>query len=454
MIIIIVFSEKKQRNQSTFVKTILNSENEEISCREVTMPLFHLLKDGFDYFILYNEKMEVISEVFQYLNHDLEKSCYNTRNQAAFAIRLLYCYLSLTNKDINNISEEDLKKLQYFLKGIGTINEKYTMVTIRSNSTVNGYMAVYRQFFKKRGIKCKALFRSNITTTKNYIGEDFCSITEHKKYENNLKIEDKTKETVPRYISPQDFKTIFEFVIQKKDIQAKIILHLMYGYGLRLGEVLGLTIEDIQEVRRNGKYIPILILRNRLSDKDFQYAKGLKHVTNIKEYKSTDYIKNNYEIIITYDFYEQILEYIEESHTKLMEKYPNNYNNTYADIVSNRNAPEENHYVFLNQYGRILSDQTWGNKLKKYFLNAKIPIDYDIKENNLSHRFRHGFAMFHARFSENPIGVLELNKMMRHKKLSSTLIYYNPTEDDELKIKTEFQSELYKLIPELKKGWF
>lgn len=151
--------------------------------------------------------------------------------------------------------------------------------------------------------------------------------------------------------------------------------------------------------------------------------------------------------------YEEILEYIEESHSKFIEKYPRNYINTYADMVSYNNELESNHYIFLNRYGRILSDQTWGNKLKKYFIAANIPLDIGVKKNNLSHRFRHGFAMFHARFSEHPVDVLTLQKLMRHKNISSTMIYYNLTEEDELQIKTEFQEELYNLIPELKEGW-
>lgn len=447
----IVISENKKGKQSIFVKTILDNEGQEISSRIVSMPLFEVTKDGFDYFVLYDDKMEVICEVFKFLNHDMQKSTYNTRRQAAFALRLLYCFLYLTNTKIDKIGEEQIKKLQYFLKGTGSITEKYKMITQRSNSTINGYMSVYRNFFKKRGIKSESLFDFHMITSKTNIGKDFSMDTKIKKYNNNLKV--KKQKTIPKYIGINDFKKIFKFVIEKKDKQAKIILHLMYGYGLRIGEVLGLTIEDVTEVINDGNYIPVLILRNRLSDKKYQYAKNLPHVTNIKQYHSNDYIKSKQKIIITENLYEEILEYIEETHLKAMEKYSKNYNQTFADIVSYRDKLEENHYIFLNRYGRILSDQVWNKKLKKYFMEANIPIDIGVRENNLSHRFRHGFAMFHARFSEHPVDVLSLQRMMRHKKISSTMIYYNLTEEDELQIKTEFQNELYSLIPELQKGW-
>ena len=224
----------------------------------------------------------------------------------------------------------------------------------------------------------------------------------------------------------------------------------MYGYGLRLGECLGLTMEDITETHVNGKLVPVLLIRNRMSDAKYQYAKNLLHVSNKNQYRSRDYQLSRWKIIITYELYEELIGYIESAHSSAMEKYPDNYEKGAADIVSVLDAPESNHYVFLNRYGRVLNDQTWNAHLKNYFSEAGIPIDHDVREKNLSHRFRHGFAMFHARFSEHPVAALELSRMMRHKNILSTMVYYNPTFEDELKTKTEFQNELYTLIPELK----
>ena len=45
---------------------------------------------------------------------------------------------------------------------------------------------------------------------------------------------------------------------------------------------------------------------------------------------------------------------------------------------------------------------------------------------------------------------VELSKLMRHSSISSTLIYYNPTISDKIKLKTEFTKELYSILPELK----
>lgn len=450
---IILYSEIKIGQQSVFEKHALEDDGKEIFRRRVRFPLFQQVNNGFTYFVLYNDDMEIISDFYEYLNFDISDSPITTRTKAAFSIRLLYCFLALANYNVCKITDSILKEYQFFLRGIGSINSQYSMKTQRSSNTINGYLATYRSFFSKRKIPCEPLFRAHTTFVENCIGNDYLARTERIKYSSNLKAQEYGEQSIPKYIGPGDFKTIYKIALYANDKLAIIILHLMYAYGLRLGEVLGLTLEDIKEIRIDGKFVPVLILRNRLSDKKFQYAKGCKHALDTKQYHTKDYTSSRQQVIITYDMYEQLIEYIETTHMTAMENYPQNYETGSADIVSIIDKPDNNHYVFLNRYGRILSDQTWNNLLKKYFAMAKIPIDTDVRENNLSHRFRHGFAMFHARFSEHPVNVLELQKLMRHKSISSTMLYYNPTPEDELKTKTEYQTELYKMIPELAKGF-
>lgn len=449
----IIYSEEKNGHKSVFIKTILDNNNNELSKRKVTIPLFQIEKDNFLYFVLYDDNMKVISSVYEYLNYDLKESPLTTRSKAAFSLRLLYCFLSLSKCDIKNIDDYTLKEFLFFLRGINVNPKQYEMKTQRSANTINGYLAIYRSYFISQKIKCEALFNSNMTEITNASENDYTYTTTRKKYTNNLKVSKVNLRTVPKYISPNNFRKLYKLAIKNKDKTAKLIMHLMYGYGLRLGEVLGLTMEDIIEDYYNETLVPIIILRNRISDKKFQFAKNLLHVIDKKDYISANYKLEKTEIIITYDLYEELLEYIEEIHTQAIEKYESNYNLGIADIVSIKNKPDLNHYIFLNRYGKVLSDQTWNNSLKKYFSDAKIPLDLDMKENNLSHRFRHGFAMFHARFSNHPVDILSLQKLMRHKRVSSTMIYFNPTPEDEFKIKTEFQEEFYNMIPELRRGF-
>ena len=63
------------------------------------------------------------------------------------------------------------------------------------------------------------------------------------------------------------------------------IIRLMYQSGLRIGEVLELTFEDIVEDNNNYK----VIIRNRFTDRTFQKAKFLMTITDRNQYRSRDY---------------------------------------------------------------------------------------------------------------------------------------------------------------------
>ena len=247
----ILFSEEKNGHLSTFKKTILDEHGNEISVRKVSTPLFQINKDNFIYFVLYNDQMKVIHEVYEYLNFEMRERPLTSRSKAAFALRLLYCFTSLMGITIRQLNEKTFKELLYFLRGISSNPKQYSMQTQRSASTVNGYLSVYRSFFASQHIKCESLFKSHSVPTESILEGEYVSRVERKRYDNNLRTNRINQDTVPKYIGPEEFKKLYKLALDAKDKQAIILMHLMYGYGLRLGECLGLTIEDIQEIRDN-----------------------------------------------------------------------------------------------------------------------------------------------------------------------------------------------------------
>lgn len=447
----ITYSSYKSSSQTIYQKHIIRDDGSEAYSRSARFPFIHFEKDGFEYIIPYNDDMLPIKEAFDYLNYDMSDRPITSRTQAATAIRILYCYLSLANIDIHNIDANTLRGLIRFIRGVGTVQEQFKMDTIRSAETVNIYLATYRTYFSSRGITCEALFQRSVTQgTMSTDTKGMPVKTEHYTMKSNLRTKQYEDRTIPKYISPDQFARLYRLALKNKDLCALVIMRLGYGYGLRLGEILGLTLEDVTEVSIDNQITPVLFIRNRISDKDFQFCKNLMHPTDIRQYKTKDYTAARHRIIISDDMYELILKYVEAEHAKMMKERPSNYRQTIADIVSKDCDLEENHYLFLNRYGRVLNDQTWGNNLKRYFEEADVPIDRNTKEGNLSHRFRHGFAMFHAHFSEHPWTALKLQHAMRHRSIRSTLIYYNLTEEDERREKEAMQKELYDTIPELK----
>jgi hypothetical protein len=68
----------------------------------------------------------------------------------------------------------------------------------------------------------------------------------------------------------------------------------MYEGGLRIGEALGLTADDIRVEEVDGEYIGVVYIKNRVSDKSYQRAKTAMKVFDKREYSSKEY--NNLDI--------------------------------------------------------------------------------------------------------------------------------------------------------------
>ncbi|MCM3390488.1 site-specific integrase [Ureibacillus chungkukjangi] len=245
---------------------------------------------------------------------------------------------------------------------------------------------------------------------------------------------------LPKYIRENEYQKILEIIDDKFSIRDRIIVMLMYQYGLRIGEVLGLTIEDIDFDKNDLGYF-VLKLRNRITDKSFQHAKRL-----MVPQKSEDYTKEYYSwegiglwtiLIEDEELIDLIEEYYEESRDEIIfnkskKKLENLKNKSKADKVSENNNVRENQYLFLNQQNYTpLTASGWGYRIKQIFELVGIKTDKETKKNNLSHRFRHGFAM--KKISEG-YDEMRLYKALRHSGPHSVKIYYNPTPEDQASI--------------------
>ena len=448
----IILKEIKIGAQSIFQRIHTNLQGDEIDNETNYYRVYKVSQDNFDYFLLYDDQMNVISDVYKFINIHLASKSFNSREKAVYALRLLYCYLSLTKTDLNKLRRKDIQNLIYFLSGYspnkGAISMK--LLTIRSHNTINGYLNIYRLYLKFLDIDCEYLFETEKTLTWgiNPLTEKAEQVS---RYKSNLKTGTPIQR-VPKYISVEEFSKIINIIRQEQNLQAECIVRLMFQFGLRLGEVLGLTFEDVTEILINDDFRPVLYIRNRLSDKKFQRAKTCCEVTDISQYKSKDYRTEDYgfqKVIITYDVYELINNYIEKAHTPARENHSKRYDKyAVADKTATDKYAENNYYIFINSLGRVLSEQMWNKYIRNVFEQVGISLDKETKKTNLNHRFRHGFAMFQVKYRNTPL--LELKKMMRHASISSTAIYFNPTEEDEAKIKNEFVNELYDLIPTLR----
>ena len=397
-------------------------------------------RNNFVYFILIDSEGRVIEDVYKFINQHCREETINGREQMINALKLLYSYKEIREKEFEELDGTDLKLLSNLILGIGTtgMNEEQQYLSSRGSNTHDIYFYNIRKYFKFLDIDNKYLFEQR-TAYKVKGGYGMLGHTQKmtvKAYTNTKSKGNRDRKSVPKYIRFNEYISIIKYINDLNDpnsLRNRIIIDLMFTTGMRLGEVLGLTLEDIKDNIEDSSYGTVYI-RNRVSDKQYQKAKTCLKVYDPSIYKTRSYNTKHegYQTVsISSELYELIKEYIDESRSilEVTDKVMDNIlRDAKADSVEDK---KDNYYLFLNKNGGPLSSSGWNKFLKKAFLTNDIAIDIGTKKNSLSHRFRHGFAMYLIK--EKNKSIEYVRDEMRHTSLQSTLIYYNPTEEERLK---------------------
>lgn len=443
--------KKGQRNEYWRVDS--DAENIVIHERKSGVRCVETGKRGEKHYLLLDSDGNTIPEANRYVNEVLpfRNASDNTRHKTMNVLVRLYSFTYLMDLNVRSLDSVDVHRLKMFLRGDGDSR--------CSNRTVNSYLGTIRAFFEEMHIECEALFRRHPIKGDQIKDDEFSITTIHYAFDSNLPVQEST--SVPKYITLDEYIKLLGFAKAVRNWVAIILMHLMFRYGMRLGECLGLTEEDFVYLKIDGKEVPTLIVRNRLSNRRDQCAKGKMVPQSSDDYRSEDYIKEwkdddyaHYYLTESDEFVETFTRFIHDTREDAEKNHPDNYASSEADIVDPetfaKKGLKKNHYIFLNRLGRRLSGQLWGCTLKEFFIQADIPIDKGKKRNNLSHRFRHGFAMMRAHFMDPPVPVQVLQKMMHHHRISSTMIYYNLTDEEKFKLQSQLQERLYESFPEFK----
>lgn len=442
----------KSGQKNIFSLSETDANGKIIRQKESVVHVVETLSDGRNFYVVYDSKGNSIQTVNTYINNTMVKKgrSSNTRRKCATVLGKFFCFLELLDLTPDNLTQTDVNRLVAFLQGTGK--------TQCSNTTVNSYLGIIREYFEATGYTCKALFAQHPVSVAPEAGFGIPQTVFV--FDSNLPVDSRRKEEVPKYISMDQYISLTEITRKHKDLNGMMLMHLMFRYGMRIGECLGLTEEDFVYMRIGKVDVPTLIVRNRLSDAPYQHAKRKLTPKQKSDYEGQPYIiqwrdedYSHYYLTEDGDFVEAFKKFMADTRKRCEEGFTENYKSCEADVVYESTFKEKgldkNHYIFVNRLGRRLSAQLWGNHLKQYFIEAGISVDKGKKENNLSHRFRHGFAMMHARFMNPPVPMQELQKMMHHKYISSTMIYYNPTQEDEYELKTKMQNRFFDNNPKL-----
>lgn len=389
------------------------------------------------FFMLYDNNESVNRDVFKYINYYLNDKSYHTKELASNALKQFFSFIELFDINYKEITLDDAYRLKSFLYGYSQQEGyiKLSMKTQRNSDTINTYINVFRNFYEYLGLHdspfsqkyAKNIFAKQLTSnnqnTEKYILTDKSS---------------KDNRKVPMYIRINEMNNILKVIRDKYTLREEIIVRLMFECGMRIGEVLGLTLEDIGtspiEMSNNDEIeVCELIIRNRISDEPHQLAKTCIIPTSKTFYHGKNYNIENigyqkvYPTKLLMLKIDQYLENIYSNFTQITQKNYENYDK--ADIVGDGECLEGyNYYLFINKDGKRLHKSGWNKVIRQVLLESGLKLDKNIRKHNLNHRFRHGYAMFLRQYK----GLSEQDLMfaLRHKSLESVGAYFRPTDED------------------------
>ena len=442
----------------------------------VYLPLYTIKRDdNKSVYILYDNDGNSIYEFYKYLNSTIFNYSESVRGSTAYSLRYLYicsCIFS-TNVTKEDITSEFLSTVASFIKG------KYSEHGIMcSDDTVNRRLSSIERYLECIGIHVKRFSRSNSLPSERGTSSSSSASLQRPPYIsiaefNRLLIEMKEH---PRKTFPAKFLRTVEkenrkvselnaylkkknpIEVQKIDETGILIISLMFRYGLRIGEVLGLTKEDITKRAYNGEQRYTIYIRNRMSDDPkSQSAKNKRHPRKSEDYDSVEYKGDGgtSKVRVTKEMYDELIRYFNEYTMILAKTFPDN--NLKADSIDGHT---DNYYLFANVHGNRMLQPNWNNILRAYFKKADIAVDKEKKETNLNHKFRHSFAMMFVQVlnlhnkqnpDKPPLGLAELSVALRHKpgSLDTCRKYFTWTEEREKEVLEELDAEFIRDCPDV-----
>lgn len=405
--------------------------------------------------IFIGDRLDIIRPLpFEYVNITRVNTSIGSRIQMAEAIQLLYAFCDIYNYRPDNLTGTAADGFVRFLEGLDVKNEPGTEPTFRTAKTINSILGMVRAFLRYMGLNQSVNgfgMLEYYKGTAHTEGGRAIRINIQKKNTLNKRQNGLAKLHAPKHYKPSEAKKIVDLMVASKDYQTYIAFRLGTELGLRRGEILGLTIEDVKKITNTttGEINYKLYLRNRMSDTPDQCAKMLPHISNTNVYQTNTYRKySKEEVDISESIYDMLRRYFFSSRNADsvgVKAHDAIQKATLADSVYTTGV--KNYYIFFNEFrGRYyrLSAQTFNNHLKKYFEMAGLDLS------NVSHAMRHSFAMFHAYYAKKTLSQLELQVLMRHASAESTAIYFNLPDKEIKRLRDEYSAEMEHYIPDYK----
>lgn len=387
--------------------------------------------DGRGYCVMYDARMRVLRRPSLFMTVEMAHDSENTRIQASSAIKLLCSFSNIIGIGFESFGLPEARAFMQFVRGTLSdgVGFVFDLRTTRAEATVAAYLKTMRRYAAYLGLgDSPFLMESRRLNGKAAVGRD-------RRTEKLLSVRNPEPFEAPHYITVDQYKSVLRTIDGGWGVEERSICRLMFEHGLRIGEVLGLTLEDLEtSVDGDGLLHYAVLIRNRASDKPWQKAKTLMSVSSENQYGSADYRKRNtgfHRVYVSESVFADISAYAEESRGGGFDP---------SACPADSTSGGENQYLFCNTQSRPLSSNLWNKRLRAIMQESGVPVDKETRKTNLNHRFRHGYAMFLTRqCGKDPY---EVKTLLRHKSISSTEVYHKPTEDDVRELQGEVISEL------------
>lgn len=378
--------------------------------------------------VFYDAGMNVLRDPSVFMLRVLGYDGENTREQAVSALKLLCSYCVIIGAHIASFGMAEAKGFVRFARGFmgEGVSFSFKGLTRRSETTINAYLRVVRQYVRHLGLTSSPFLDRAVRRRTGENGR----VETVEGYAVAARVPEEL--TAPPYVSRGEYRALKAAIGEDPEAlnPAMPIVRLGYEHGLRVGEILGVALEDLQrEYRMGAGWDYFIILRDRVSDRADQHAKSLRFKPRTRDdYGSTAYGTRDFgyqKVYISADLYYAIADYVEATRERFSEQQ---LASAAADSVGGKWSMEGNQYVFLNTKGGRLTADLWNKRLRGYFRQAGIHVDEGRRRTNLNHRLRHGFAMMLKR----DLGVDDFTAkiLMRHRSLRSIQPYLLPSDED------------------------
>ena len=354
-------------------------------------------------YIVLDNNYKVIPEIKEYLKFlDILDKAQNTLKNYAQNLKIFYEFLDEEKMDVEDIVKKDdkhpgpLQTLSNFIvwlqypqryKGIVVINGE---TQLRSNKTVNHIMTTvlgYLDYLAKNGNIERVDVYKELRALPKFKG--FLYEMKAKKMTQNsslLKLKE-TKHKI-KYITRDDYNLLYEATNSRRD---KVIAALMFEGGLRISEVIGLHIEDLE------------LWDNKIN------------IVDRRDNSNGATVKNKSEGSI----------YIPDYVVDLIQEY------IIEDLVD-----VDTNFLIVNFSGPNKGQPMEENAIEQQYIALTNKIGMKVHP----HMLRHGFAT--DRYNNGNYELLDIKDALRHKNIQSTMVYTDVTDERKKELTRQYYDEI------------